>query len=70
MPLLPISRRQMGTDYNAKKGEPTMRVFLSSEILIVGLSFSTLAYADQQLPTDKPVGGAKWLHCVHDQPAT
>jgi hypothetical protein len=60
----------MGTDYNAKKGEPTMRIFLSSVILIMGLSFSTLAYADQQFPTDKPVGGAKWLHCVHDQPAT
>jgi hypothetical protein len=47
-----------------------MGIFLSSEILIMGLSFSTLANADQQLPTNNPVDGAKWVHCVHDQPAT
>ncbi len=47
-----------------------MRTFLNSVLLIVGLSLSTLAYAEQKFPTDKPVHGAKWPHCVHDQPAT
>lgn len=41
-----------------------MRTFLNLVILIVGLSLSTLAYADQQFPTDKPVGGEPFGHSV------
>ena len=33
-------------------------------ILIVGLSLSTMAYADQQIPTDEPVGGEPFGHSV------
>lgn len=41
-----------------------MRTSLSSAILILGLSLSTLAYADQKLPTDEPVGGEPFGHSV------
>jgi glyoxylase-like metal-dependent hydrolase (beta-lactamase superfamily II) len=41
-----------------------MRIFLNSVILIVGLSLSTLAYADQQFPIDEPVGGEPFGHSV------
>lgn len=41
-----------------------MRTSLSSAILILGLSLSTLAYADQKFPTDEPVGGEPFGHSV------
>lgn len=41
-----------------------MRTFLNSAILSVGLFLSTLAYADQNFPTDEPVGGEPFGHSV------
>jgi len=41
-----------------------MKAFLNSVILILGLSFSTLAQAGQQFPTDAPVGGELFGHSV------
>ena len=41
-----------------------MKAFLNSVILILGLSFSTLAYAGQQFPTVEPVGGELFGHSV------
>lgn len=41
-----------------------MRLFLTSVVLILGLSLSTVACADQQFPTDEPVGGEPFGHSV------
>lgn len=64
MPLSPISRRQTGIEYKVEKGKLIMRTFLHLVILIMGLSLSTLAQADQKLALTEPVGGEPFGHSV------